>query len=51
MRAVKVTESNVMSASVIAAFSVFQAGLPSPVSRASFKRLRGHRHRDGAGLE
>jgi transposase len=36
VRAVKVTESNVMSAAVIAAFSDFQAGDPSPVNRASF---------------
>jgi hypothetical protein len=35
VRAVKVTESKVMSASVMAAFSAFHAGVPSPVSRAS----------------
>ena len=33
----KVTESNTMSASVMAAFSLFHAGVPSEVSRASFK--------------
>ena len=37
VRAVKVTASKVMSASVLAAFSACQAGVPSPVSRASFK--------------
>jgi hypothetical protein len=36
VRAVSVTESNTMSASVMAAFSDFHAGVPSDVSRASF---------------
>jgi hypothetical protein len=34
---VNVTESKTMSASVSAAFSVFHAGVPSPVSLAIFK--------------